>query len=1159
MFDNDADSPSVKRYDPKTGQQVTVKDSQQVKVNQGMPKKLQQLADMTHYAKIAKLVNQFEMAGTERSKDSDNSKQKKKKPTIGQQVAEPESEQDETRNLPPTEVPFANNFKKLVNYPTPNEIAAAELRLNDGPLGDRFALEKSLESVDKPLEEIPQFDILKFHKQQSKRMMLNPAYAAEALQGLKIPARTDRDFADEVKVAVDKEAVKIQRGVSEQEWDKPLRLRDFYQNLQRKKMEIGSNSKKKSIADYVKSPLLKQATQSQPQTQDDYSPVTLNKQDGQNIPGPNLSIARPLLAMGQPMAAIAKGILKTNGSGGSPSSANKQNQPKSKTGGSQNMTPMPTKSNSQMLPTFAELVAQPKSLVKVGALLHRLNLVRESSRPFLQTGIRVDWSDPFSKFGQSSRHIHESQFEEHSPDTSRDEKSGFEGQRSFTELADQQTQTDNLGELRPRVDKHLESYHSGRLRSGVVGLDNSGQSSLSKLQPPLGSQRQPPMFGDDRGAVEQQTPGQSVNMREGDRFPPGDPNLETESNPATPIRRLYLMLDLLVYSLGQQKIPFLLIKDSAEMARITKSYIEFSYQQDYGWCDKVIRFEQDLKRAHVTLESIVQERNVMGRAARELGYMKWLREKVLNWIIQIEDSGLLEDEGADSEETKYLSAKNFASFSQQNTGILLSTRNERSNQSPGTEKSVLVKDPNTKVTNFSQHGVDRTSGQENNKNLSNLMNTTQTPHQRNTNSKHQLGMSASSMNNLSPIKPILKKSPGRSLSNFMEDTPNKSSRSTNQRKSKWPDYPTISPVGHLHSALFFTLEKGHFPFDVPSVRRKVAVKATGQAKLEMKIAVQLVKVLTSTLLGVVAQNIPGVYILELKNFTELKAIPCNSPVSMIDTCRLLDEQEEDERVCQKYLIVGTVTGTVMMCSLYSLEVVAVFQAHLKPVLTMFDTCYGKGILTADGFGNLRIWNVLLGKKVDLSQSFSIPQLINSISGEKVLDLNAVSVQKVCFDRFGICFPRGIFLFRTKESVVNTITTECVAYFQSSLMGNPRIFNSSSAFFFFMDGVFYEYVLYEQTAGEKNPKLLALHKAKDTFGTYTQCTQTLADGYDLILEPNSMLKIRRTYPLSLIPEESESHATQTQVVFSGIDDEFLTVETNIGESAITLTYREPRDY
>lgn len=169
---------------------------------------------LQYYQRTSDIINKFEM--NDFVEEEQDNKEKDKQTKIVKSRLEKEHHDKDLKEVPKT---FLGCLKSVAKFPKPNEldhVTETDFKKKEGDLAE--------------------VDIKKFYKQMHSQRSLTPEIARK-VSGKKSVVKSDLDFSRDLSEFTRRQMNSIKRDLNQTEFQKELRLRDFYQNIEdRQKM-----------------------------------------------------------------------------------------------------------------------------------------------------------------------------------------------------------------------------------------------------------------------------------------------------------------------------------------------------------------------------------------------------------------------------------------------------------------------------------------------------------------------------------------------------------------------------------------------------------------------------------------------------------------------------------------------------------------------------------------------------------------------------------------------------------------------------------------------------------------------------------------------------------------------------------------------------------
>jgi len=191
--------------------------------------------DQGYYQRAVQMISQFEQLEGNNKDLKKNAKSKKKAEVVK------EVEEDKT---PQIVVLNASTFLQNLKSITPSVYAPTQLTVSAPPPttekdGKKRAGDKDQDKTDKDIPISSQYagvdpskvSIEKYYQEEIKRQRDNTGYNAEAVKGKTVREKPEEEYREDIHDKMKKDVRLIHNELSKGAWDKPIKLRDFYNNL----------------------------------------------------------------------------------------------------------------------------------------------------------------------------------------------------------------------------------------------------------------------------------------------------------------------------------------------------------------------------------------------------------------------------------------------------------------------------------------------------------------------------------------------------------------------------------------------------------------------------------------------------------------------------------------------------------------------------------------------------------------------------------------------------------------------------------------------------------------------------------------------------------------------------------------------------------------
>lgn len=244
----------------------------------------------------------------------------------------------------------------------------------------------------------------------------------------------------------------------------------------------------------------------------------------------------------------------------------------------------------------------------------------------------------------------------------------------------------------------------------------------------------------------------------------------------------------------------------------------------------------------------------------------------------------------------------------------------------------------------------------------------------------------------------------------------------------WRPEGCIPQSGNIGAAPFFQVGECH---PIQCYKEGYNMRPVASAVLQFERKVSLLMIIGGSKIALAFDSIKALYFCELKNFQEIKSIEFPTQVTYISEIKLETVSQSlplsarvvsGERYLQKYISACELSGTVSIISVFKLAIVCRIDAHVRPLIACFSSCFGKCLVTADS-SILRLWQIANLSTPTLAQSVSLLTLTSAVNDSDA----TVSVVHAGIKSFAVYSSVGVIVLRCVDSLVDVCSLESLMY------------------------------------------------------------------------------------------------------------------------------------
>lgn len=489
---------------------------------------------------------------------------------------------------------------------------------------------------------------------------------------------------------------------------------------------------------------------------------------------------------------------------------------------------------------------------------------------------------------------------------------------------------------------------------------------------------------------------------------------------ASDVKRLYASLSLVFAS---KQLSAAALHDCEVLVDAMLQKREVYPQTVVQLCQRIA---PQLARARITLDSDHIDPRGGQALARSIGYERYVREKVGEWLLDIED---LVDQHEDA-----LSQGPAPRTTRLDSPAKLRAQTQAF-QNTSEKKSVRIREP-PKPAPREPSSRSLREQVEQGRPLQNLRDTDETSFYRDDVSQErnrELKAVAGSRHPNSFYRVLatdstIEAQPARA-------TPKKSILKR-PVSSESRDTSSVQPAGRVHTSLYYLLPQN--PAVSPEfTRKRREVQPVAEASMEFAAKLQLARLLTSSLLCLSFEGINAVFVLAFPTLSLVISLELPAAIAAVSTVRLQAVEELENDIVQKHLVVGDAAGWVHLYSLYTFQLLERFSAHTSAVEAVIESAFCRALVTCDSTGVMRVWNVRDRTEVSLSQSFLLSELFAVFArsrGREAAPAEKPGLLFVDETHFAVSHCGDVYLFAARELLLGHTSIECKCYFTAANSG-----------------------------------------------------------------------------------------------------------------------------
>lgn len=442
---------------------------------------------------------------------------------------------------------------------------------------------------------------------------------------------------------------------------------------------------------------------------------------------------------------------------------------------------------------------------------------------------------------------------------------------------------------------------------------------------------------------------------------------------------------------------------------------------------------------------------------------------------------------------------------------------------------------------------------------------------------HTLGRSVpktgyGSKQSKSELSPERRQSSLKKASRQVEfNTPEKEEDNPDQRE----DF--IQADGKIGEVPYFILKPAA---SLSTFKERVHMQPLASTSITFKNSVRLLKIVGDTRLALTFEGLSCVYFAELKNLNEIKVLPTSSEVTYITELRLeaigstaaREGRLAEDRLLQRHLALCESSGAINICSIFSLNIFARFEAHIRPLVSCFASGKGRALVTADST-TLRLWQASSLKSPTLSQSVLVSTVLATHHSSSRLTCEGFSS-----DCFVLASGSSAAVLKVVEKIIDICSLECLMYLQAeegvitALPGHDYLMVHCMNTLFQVDGDGKFGAIYRSKLAEGVAIRISRSMESDDQVTHTFAIQNVSKvlPQESEVEDESLLtadsgswsiveitlersQSREAAAKPLIVDQSCHHG---QILFTCKDKDFLLLEKK--NKKIVISYQVPAD-
>ena len=270
------------------------------------------------------------------------------------------------------------------------------------------------------------------------------------------------------------------------------------------------------------------------------------------------------------------------------------------------------------------------------------------------------------------------------------------------------------------------------------------------------------------------------------------------------------------------------------------------------------------------------------------------------------------------------------------------------------------------------------------------------------------------------------------------------------------DASIVSISGRIHNTHIYRLPISH-SISRNITRHKVDMKKIASTYIEYKHKIRYMKLLSNDIVCIVYDKINVLYILSYPTLNHIISIDTSYNISCVCINRLYHMDHTD--IVQKNMMVCDDEGYVSIHSLYTYDMIVRYQLHSNSIVCITDISYGKGLISVDTSGILRIWNVKDKYNISLSQSFILYDILSiyrSLDIHRDRDNSTMNILYVDDEYFVLLYHSDVYLFKCYQSIVNHLTIECKCYITTVDDSSIRASSSNKCVMIYTKSMVYMY-------------------------------------------------------------------------------------------------------
>ena len=886
-----------------------------------------------------------------------------------------------------------------------------------------------------------ELSIAKVYKQIVNNLSVNPKHSGAQLKSLKVRRKDDEEYKKELDDKLQREIKQIKSDLDKSGIQKNLKLRDFYNNLATDSKRMPSNRRDVAAIHEKETPVRLEVPVGRENDRGKANQLQIQVPD-------QLSSERTRSQVG------AKGKKSPNSSlAGKPKSSQSKQRPAINV-----VQPTHVLKSRAELPSFSELIIQKDK--RLDTILSKFGQLRRAyEEELILAEMRINLSSKNLNKIEPVLDVYDSYLTrtaKHLGDEGHEDSNRLEVARSdsdtpskhfFAPKADQRDHSTpsvkQASQVKPKVylpkparDPGLarpsptdtSNEKPGPLKSEIMDRleqANRMQQSLRRPTKPL-SERRKTFFDTSFSGSE----GEDYFEEDLPDNPP--PSQADRVSLSSDIKQLY---GRLMQVFTSKQITAASVHDCEVMVDAVLRKEEVYPLDVAALCRKIA---PQLSRARITLGSDQIDARGGQAIARNIGYERYIQEKIGGWLLDIED---LVDE---HEEVLAVQSGRMEPRPAKVSTPLKLTAPQPPVQNNSDKKSVRIREPpraaqqdSTDRSLWRRSRLERPFPQglqpfvqdyyeEHSEHIDNISQERNREIKNTASSKHPnsfvrvLATESSAdkkPQRITPKKSILKRP---SSSDARESTQDK-------------DNSSVSPVGRIHTTLYYKLPQN------PTVsseytRKRREVQSVADTSVEFSAKLTFVKLLTSGLLCVCFEAIDAAFIVSFPSLVHIISLELPAAVHSLSTVRLQTVEDIENDIVQKHLAVADAAGWVHLYSLYTFQLLERFSAHTSAVEAVIETAFCRGLVTCDRSGVLRVWNVRDKTEVSLSQSFMLSEILSVFS--KRSSREAVEEQQsvllfVDDTHFVVRHCGDVYLFAARELMLGHISIECKCFFTAA--------------------------------------------------------------------------------------------------------------------------------